>query len=286
MKSSSLRSRGGFTLIELLVVIAIIAILAAILFPVFAKAREKARQASCASNEKQLGLGLLQYVQDNDEKFYSLGSDPGLGWASADYPYVKSAGVYHCPDDSTPTTTNAVGAGETDYPVSYYINGNTASSPSLGQFNAPASTVLLAETQGAQVDVTNPAHDQSGTYNGYNSPSSNASGGIDWTHGAYYVNGSDSTNGPGQPPVQNGSAHGYNLQQLAPHTGSCNWLFSDGHVKWLAPARVCPGNNATGSGAVDEVWSVSGGRNVYSNAASTAWMGSAPENYVGTFSVL
>ena len=61
--------RRGFTLIELLVVIAIIAILAAILFPVFAKAREKARQASCQSNEKQLGLAFLQYVQDNDEKF-------------------------------------------------------------------------------------------------------------------------------------------------------------------------------------------------------------------------
>jgi len=63
------RSRSGFTLIELLVVIAIIAILAAILFPVFAQAREKARQASCESNEKQIGLAITQYVQDYDETY-------------------------------------------------------------------------------------------------------------------------------------------------------------------------------------------------------------------------
>ncbi|MFQ6098945.1 MAG: DUF1559 domain-containing protein, partial [Armatimonadota bacterium] len=64
----------GFTLIELLVVIAIIAILAAILFPVFSRAREKARQASCQSNLKQLALGFLMYAQDYDEKFYSYHS--------------------------------------------------------------------------------------------------------------------------------------------------------------------------------------------------------------------
>src|SRR6187549_594984 len=84
----------GFTLIELLVVIAIIAILAAILFPVFAQAREKARQTACLSNEKQLVLGVLQYVQDYDEVFPSRSRD-GInwipaGWASITYPYVKS----------------------------------------------------------------------------------------------------------------------------------------------------------------------------------------------------
>ena len=74
--------RAGFTLIELLVVIAIIAILAAILFPVFAKAREKARQIACASNMKQIGLGIIQYTQDNDETFPS-GVWSGSGWAGA-----------------------------------------------------------------------------------------------------------------------------------------------------------------------------------------------------------
>src|ERR1035438_8303880 len=106
-----MKKQQGFTLIELLVVIAIIAILAAILFPVFAKVREKARQTSCTSNEKQLGLAFAQYVQDNDETYpvgaknsnYSAGDHFGVGWAGAIYPYVKSTGLYVCPDDITPS---------------------------------------------------------------------------------------------------------------------------------------------------------------------------------------
>src|ERR1019366_6127812 len=98
--------RFAFTLIELLVVIAIIGILAAILFPVFASARDKARQASCASNLKQIGLGMLQYVQDNDEVYpltffgYTLGVGntpiPGAlyHWTQAIQPYVKSVDVF------------------------------------------------------------------------------------------------------------------------------------------------------------------------------------------------
>ena len=110
--SLSKPTQKGFTLIELLVVIAIIAILAAILFPVFAKAREKARQASCASNEKQLGLGFIQYTQDNDEEYPYNPNNPNLtgqtgnyGWAGPIYPYVKSTGIYKCPDDPTPANT-------------------------------------------------------------------------------------------------------------------------------------------------------------------------------------
>jgi prepilin-type N-terminal cleavage/methylation domain-containing protein len=102
----------GFTLIELLVVIAIIAILAAILFPVFAQARESARTTSCLSNVKQLSLGALMYVQDYDEKFWAwnwgffcnggnngLPRDSSAFWTMAIYPYVKNTGVYQCPDD-------------------------------------------------------------------------------------------------------------------------------------------------------------------------------------------
>ncbi len=105
------RQKEGFTLIELLVVIAIIAILAAILFPVFANAREKARQITCVSNEKQMGLALLQYLQDNDETFpllqYTDAAGNSFDWQNAAYAYVKngnskvaglSGGVWNCPD--------------------------------------------------------------------------------------------------------------------------------------------------------------------------------------------
>src|ERR1700684_1968201 len=98
----------GFTLIELLVVIAIIAILSAILFPVFAKVREKARQTSCASNEKQLALGVLQYIQDYDSYYPrgNQGKDMGgwvgfttnNSWQSLVMPYIKSTNVFFCPD--------------------------------------------------------------------------------------------------------------------------------------------------------------------------------------------
>ena len=99
-----MKRRHAFTLIELLVVIAIIAILAAILFPVFQKVRENARRASCQSNEKQLGLAVTQYVQDSDELFpptgtNNCGTNGNFFWVI--YPFVKSAGVYKCPDDSS-----------------------------------------------------------------------------------------------------------------------------------------------------------------------------------------
>src|SRR6187402_1482213 len=110
----------GFTLIELLVVIAIIAILAAILFPVFAKVREKARQTSCLSNQKQIGLGIMQYNQDNDEDYPLLrvndpvatyggnGFETDFWWSQAIYPYVKSERVYVCPSnpDTGPVCPN------------------------------------------------------------------------------------------------------------------------------------------------------------------------------------
>jgi len=121
-------SRGqtskAFTLIELLVVIAIIAILAAILFPVFAQAREKARTASCMSNCKQLGLAFLMYVQDYDEHMPFGGwrpasSDPdGNGtwdWQNTTMPYVKNAQVYYCPSS-------------TDFPIA----SEEASRPTVG----------------------------------------------------------------------------------------------------------------------------------------------------------
>src|SRR5450432_3278318 len=116
-----MNKKSGFTLIELLVVIAIIAILAAILFPVFAQAREKARAISCLSNEKQLGLGIIQYQQDYDEHNPGgvNGYGGGAGWAGQILPYVKSLAVFRCPNDS------GVGSGQlADNGISH-LNGSS-----------------------------------------------------------------------------------------------------------------------------------------------------------------
>lgn len=101
MKTCSMKERqGGFTLIELLVVIAIIAILAAILFPVFARARENARRSSCQSNLKQIGLSLIQYSQDYDELFLNAGNDGHTNiWQDSLAPYAKSIQIFQCPSD-------------------------------------------------------------------------------------------------------------------------------------------------------------------------------------------
>jgi prepilin-type N-terminal cleavage/methylation domain-containing protein/prepilin-type processing-associated H-X9-DG protein len=114
--NSKNRPRSGFTLIELLVVIAIIAILAAILFPVFAQAREKARQTACLSNTKQIGTGLMMYVQDYDELYPIAIPDnvpPINGGTSARLPiedqfgpYIKNDDVWHCPSDAADVRTD------------------------------------------------------------------------------------------------------------------------------------------------------------------------------------
>ena len=126
--------RRGFTLIELLVVIAIIAILAAILFPVFARAREKARQASCLSNVKQISLGFLMYAQDYDETMppalITGAGTPGHVYADRRYwweltePYVKNWQLYRCPSDATPWSAGAGagGAALPPYVTSYGYN--------------------------------------------------------------------------------------------------------------------------------------------------------------------
>ena len=123
--------RKGFTLIELLVVIAIIAILAAILFPVFAKVREKARQSACMSNMKQINLALLQYVQDYNETYPAVGDSPSsgfTGWVAEIQSYVKNTKLFTCPSNSN--TNNYF---NTNYVNDYGCNSTYNQSPGTFQ---------------------------------------------------------------------------------------------------------------------------------------------------------
>ena len=197
--------KTGFTLIELLVVIAIIAILAAILFPVFAKAREKARQIACVSNEKQLGLALLQYIQDYDETMPANG-EGNTSWYDGIQPYVKSSPLMYCPSNpDTQKQSLAAGSGKayTTYFANQFNGPTNAANPedSLGAFNtygkpgfslasfvAPASCIAVVEGRDLE---------------GY------------WEFRINYIN---------------------NL--YAGHTGRTNYLFMDGHVKALKPEQT------------------------------------------------
>ena len=140
--------RRGFTLIELLVVIAIIAILAAILFPVFAKAREKARQASCLSNEKQLALAIMQYAQDYDEtmpvEFFGWSTVPPT-WRETVAPYIKNTQIFTCPSDSQWTYGYGMN------PNWVYLTSGVATDYGLGLrlalFQRPSETLLLGENR-------------------------------------------------------------------------------------------------------------------------------------------
>lgn len=227
-------SRKAFTLIELLVVIAIIAILAAILFPVFAQAREKARQTACASNLKQLGLAIIQYTQDYDELApvgSSWGSGLGVGWAGQLLPYTKSTGILACPDDKNSA-----------YPiVSYATNalvmGEAWSSVNLSWFAtakwaAPASTVGLFEVSTTGTcDTTQPNEECSPTGTGVdggiwpNTPIEYATGILNCPFNGSEYPGPYGNFNPSYGRHQNGST----------------FLMLDGHVKWLLPQNVSAG---------------------------------------------
>ena len=256
-----MQRKHGFTLIELLVVIAIIAILAAILFPVFQKVRENARRTSCSSNEKQLALGVLQYVQDSDEGF-PVQPEPNSGnsygyqmsWVYTVQPYIKSYDVFKCPDDS-----HRVNGG--DGPLNSYVgnsvigydwktgkgwtvegvinggfswfsgsNGNgspdTHVSPTqLSQVNFPSDTILLTERYTTPIVGTgSPATVYGGAFNPY------------WD----LVTGQDGIDNSGVPGQVPGASCGppsasAPIMIAHSHNDRTNFAFTDGHVKTLLP---------------------------------------------------
>jgi len=233
-------TRKGFTLIELLVVIAIIAILAAILFPVFAQARERARQATCTFNMKQLGLGFVQYTQDYDECYPCGGNNQtAQGWGEEIYPYVKSNGIFRCPDDGN-ANANPLSYAANDNVCFNVYNGGQAPLPGLHKIGAqtqPTSTVLLFECTGCQGDESNTLNSFSGSGNG-------ADNNNFWSlnPSATLVNtGSYATGWMGNPQIEPSSNMGIATGR---HQNGSLFLACDGHVKFLAPSKVSPGIDA------------------------------------------
>ena len=222
--------RRAFTLIELLVVIAIISILAAIIFPVFSSAREKARQASCTSNEKQIGLAMLQYAQDYDEvltrSFYgSATADSDMTanykWMDAVYPYVKNQQVFTCPSD-TSSLPYIFRTGE-NY-GSYGLNGaygnagdsqtpprsSAAYNITLSMLAVPATTVWVTDNNNAPTPM-------------------NAGGSQGFFWACWQAN--PPVCATGNPPIVS-TVTPRQLSNISErHTGHVNVLYCDGHVK-------------------------------------------------------
>ncbi len=259
-KGKQRSAKFGFTLIELLVVIAIIAILAAILFPVFAKAREKARQTACLSNMKQLGLSFAQYTQDYDEKSpngVNVYAPGGNGWAGEVYAYVKSVKVFQCPDDSTNTLSNVSYAYNSNNTIPSYDAAKGIDSYAIAQYNAPAKTVLLAEVEGNKFGsgdswsvALSPDNSVSDAYYGNGSNGRSPAGfGVE-------AFGSSTTNlggaGGYATPVNLKWSTGYMRNTQAAdqtvyasvtgrHTDGSNFLMADDHAKWFRPNAVSAG---------------------------------------------
>jgi len=297
-------NKRGFTLIELLVVIAIIAILAAILFPVFAKVREKARQTSCASNEKQFGLAFVQYIQDYDEVYplasYNAG---GIDWVGKVGPYIKSTAVFSCPDE----TSSHSAAKDGVLPLSYGANADVLSlhdvyavaTVSSAQFTSPSKTVLIFEIRSANTGGVGILPDGSGEHwidGRGNGRYDNGSPQFLWApYNAGYATGfmggiaDPASVAPGCSVDANPSTGCFD-GKVGRHSDGANFAFADGHVKWMRGDKVSTGFEPTGTGcdqdqancqspATDQsgnTW-----RTEPNNAASTDI-----ERWIATFSVL
>ncbi len=201
-----LRRRTGFTLIELLVVIAIIAILAAILFPVFARARENARKSTCQSNLKQIGIGMSMYIQDYDETLpapyvFNGPTPPRIRWHELVQPYVKNTQIRFCPSHAVTSTTSLDSCS-----YAAIMNGHVFVENSGGAGQRKLAQFTQVSSLGMIVDA--------GTWYTYYGPVTAHSG----SH-------------PNQSNLSSGAAVG-DWIYLKRHMDGANCLYVDGHVKW------------------------------------------------------
>jgi prepilin-type N-terminal cleavage/methylation domain-containing protein/prepilin-type processing-associated H-X9-DG protein len=214
------KSKQAFTLIELLVVIAIIGILAAILFPVFARARENARRSVCMSNLKQIGLGMMQYVQDYDETYPRTYYTDGAGtvfWWNILQPYIKSTQVFYCPSSpfassASPTNGN-YGANRDIMPL---FNDGVVSEPAkMASLQSVSTTYLILDF---------------GTYSAYHNYATTSDTSVSYLPGM--------GDGGGTCQISSTRPTGVTDCQSGRHFGGVNIAFADGHVKWLMSSVV------------------------------------------------
>lgn len=229
------KNRVAFTLIELLVVIAIIALLAAILFPVFARARENARRSSCQSNMRQMGIGIAQYVQDYDERLPRAGvGSNDMTWLMQIMPYVKSKQVFICPSKSNENSILTYNnENDSMFPASTAMAGYALSrvgdsdnvDPTdrhISDFTSTSATVVI-------VEVDNSVSSIPGDRSWYGQGTSQGAGNA-WL---YIGNAIRDDKGATR------------------HLETSNYLFADGHVKAMRPTQVKCNNSLT-----DCMWSI------------------------------
>jgi prepilin-type N-terminal cleavage/methylation domain-containing protein/prepilin-type processing-associated H-X9-DG protein len=230
------RDPSGFTLIELLVVIAIIAILAAILFPVFAQAREKARQSTCLSNSRQMGLGLSMYVQDYDDTYpWAIHpmADRNPAWGGLIHPYVKNLAVFQCPSQ-----------------MDVNVGGRPETYKEAGPRNYSANSEVLAWLGGPAVEFGRPYNRQLRTLASIPEPANTIAifdvsrAGTVFPrqnpfspshHWWSVLNDGVAYLAWRNPNANENVADNWDFVGLIRHLGGGNYVFADGHAKWMKP---------------------------------------------------
>jgi prepilin-type N-terminal cleavage/methylation domain-containing protein/prepilin-type processing-associated H-X9-DG protein len=245
--------RRAFTLIELLVVIAIVAILAAILFPVFAKARDKGRAASCLSNLKQMGAGIMMYVQDYDDtyprqSYLDAGGVKDWTWTVVVQPYVANNQVFVCLSDAAPCPP-LINNGKVYQQVpllSYIANYDVIPEhgwqpPAMAEIDSPANTIMLAERRPLYTgSAASPTSSWEGV-SGFNPDEPNNVPYVDATMNDALTTLAADTNPDGT--IGSGGTTCLYRVQWDRHLGGANYLMADGHAKWyLLQNTLSPGS--------------------------------------------